>query len=106
MREADWQRQVIDLAHLHGWRIFHARPAQNARGDWRTPVAADGKGFPDLVMVRDRVLFVELKSDRGRLTAEQRHWIDALEQSGAEVHVWKPDQFDEVHAVLKETTRA
>ncbi len=102
MTEADFQRQIIDLAHLYGWRVFHARPAQNARGDWRTPVAADGKGFPDLVMVRDRVLFVELKSAKGRFAPEQHEWLDVLEEAGAEVHVWRPDDFDRAHDILKE----
>lgn len=96
MSEAEWQQQVIDLAHLHGWRIAHFRPAQNARGDWRTPVAADGKGFPDLVLTRDRLLFAELKTDAGRLTVEQRHWLDALQRAGAEVAVWRPRDFDRV----------
>lgn len=102
MSEAEWQQQVIDLAHLHGWRVAHFRPAQNGRGDWRTPVAADGRGFPDLVCARrGRVLFVELKSDNGRLTTEQRHWLDALQHAGAEVAVWRPRDFDTVLDVLK-----
>jgi len=104
MSEAEWQQQVIDLAHLYGWRIAHFRPAQNARGDWRTPVAADGKGFPDLVLTRDRLLFVELKSETGRLTREQRHWLDALQAAGAEVAVWKPRDFDTVLDTLKRST--
>lgn len=101
MSEAEWQQQVIDLAHIHGWRVYHARPAQNGRGDWRTPVAADGKGWPDLTLVRDKVLFVELKSESGRLTTEQRHWLDALQAAGAHVAVWRPRDFDTVLDTLK-----
>lgn len=102
MNEADWQRQIIDLAHLCGWRVAHFRPAMNRRGEWRTPVAADGAGFPDLVLIRDRVIFAELKSDRGRLSDGQRQWIAALGDAGCEVHVWRPADFDTVHHHLKD----
>lgn len=73
MTEADFQRTVIDAAQALGWMCAHFRPAQTAQG-WRTAVSADGKGFPDLVLVRDRVLFIELKADRGKQTADQRAW--------------------------------
>lgn len=100
MSEADWQEQVIDLAHLYGWKVAHFRPARTDKG-WRTPVAADGKGFPDLVLVRDRVLAVELKADGGKLTVEQRHWLDAFHDAGVEAAVWRPRDFDQVVDRLK-----
>ena len=106
MTEADFQRQVIDLARLYGWRCAHFRPAQNSHGQWRTPVAADGKGFPDLVLVRDRVVFVELKAARGRATPEQREWLAALRHAGVEAYLWRPRDFDDLHDVLKETAHA
>src|SRR5665213_1836630 len=65
MTEAQWQRRVLDLAQLCGWRVAHFRPARTATG-WRTAVEADGVGYPDLTMVRDgRLLFAELKSEAG-----------------------------------------
>ncbi len=51
--EADFQAQVIDLLHLHGWVVAHFRPARTAKG-WITPVAADGAGFLDLLAVHAR----------------------------------------------------
>lgn len=98
--EADWQTTVIDLAHALGWRVAHFRPARTNQG-WRTPVAADGKGFPDLVLTRDRVIFVELKSQTGRLSHEQMVWLEQLDQAGAEIHIWRPDDFDTVGEVLR-----
>lgn len=97
--EADWQATVTDLAAVHGWRVFHARPARTARG-WATPVAYDGAGFPDLVLVRERVVFAELKSHRGKVTGDQQAWLDSLGRGGAEVYVWRPDDFEEVREVL------
>lgn len=98
MKEADWQAQVIDLAHLHGWIVAHFRPAQTAKG-WRTPVSADGKGFPDLVLARKgEVLFRELKAQKGRLTQEQERWGLIL---GDLWDVWRPSDFDRARDELK-----
>jgi hypothetical protein len=88
MTETELLDVVLECAHLFGWRTAHFRPARTVRG-WRTPVAGDGKGFPDLVLVRDRVLFVELKSATGRLTTEQQDWLEVLDRV-AEAHVWRP----------------
>jgi hypothetical protein len=54
-----------------------------------------------LVLVRDRVLVVELKSERGKPTAEQRRWLDALEAAGAEHYLWRPSSWPEVERVLR-----
>lgn len=88
--EAELQKAVIEMAHIYGWRTAHFRPAMNERGQWRTPVAGMGKGFPDLVLVSDIALaFVELKSAKGRIRPEQAEWIEALEPH-ADVFVWRP----------------
>ena len=100
LTEAEFQEQVIDLARLLGWRVAHFRAARTLRG-WQTPVAGDGKGFVDLVLARDRVMFVELKSDTGWLSEHQREWMIALRAAGAEVHVWKPALWPEVEATLR-----
>ena len=92
LTEAQLQAAVIQTAHVFGWRVAHFRPAKTSRG-WRTAVAADGKGFPDLVLVHPgsgRLLFAELKSDRGKPSPEQEQWLIALETTNAEVYVWTP----------------
>lgn len=76
--ERDWQRDIIRLARTLGWKVAHFRPAQTSKG-WRTSVAADGAGFPDLILVRDRLIAAELKNEKGRVTEEQAEWIAALE---------------------------
>ena len=88
--EKELQAAVIDMAHLYGWRVAHFRPAMTSKGQWLTPVAADGAGFPDLVLVGEPgVLFVELKSAKGRLSARQKEWIAALEPH-VDMLVWRP----------------
>lgn len=108
MLEKDFQKEVIRLANMFGWRVAHFRTAMNGRGHYMTPVAADGKGFPDLCLVRrrtfaraKRVLFAELKGPDGRLSADQKEWIADLEDAGAEVYVWKPKDIDEIMQVLR-----
>src|SRR5678816_95122 len=85
--EKDWQRDIIELARTLGWRVAHFRPAQTKHG-WRTAVGGDGAGFPDLVLVRDRVVFAELKVGRNKLSTEQIEWARYLEGAGAEHRVW------------------
>ena len=112
MTEKELQAAVIELAQTFGWKVAHFRPAMNARGDWRTPVAADGKGFPDLVMVSSTtVAFVELKSKKGRLSTEQKEWLEALTKVKAgnpdadfitylerlDVGVWRPEDWTNGH---------
>lgn len=80
MTEAQLLDNVIDAAQKLGWRVAHFRPATMSQG-WRTAVSGDGKGFPDLVMVNERMgelLFVELKSERGKTSPEQGDWLRAL----------------------------
>ena len=117
MTERDFQRTVIELAQRLGWRVAHFRPAMNARGDWRTPVAADGKGFPDLVLVRDgRLIFAELKTNHGRLRPEQKQWLDDLSWVGLDsagchecggarnfyaVSTWRPADWDHIEETLR-----
>ncbi len=53
-------------------------------------MAADGKGFPDLVLVRDRLIAAEIKGDGDTLRAEQKRWHSALLLAGVETYVWTP----------------
>lgn len=86
------QSAVVECARLFGWRVAHFRPALTKRG-WRTPVSADGAGFPDLVLVRDRLLVRELKAAVGRVSVEQVVWLDAFERCCVDVGVWRPDDW-------------
>lgn len=100
--EKAFTTHVLGVARRFGWRSAHFRPAQNARGDWRTPVAGDGKGFPDLVLLRGaRVVIAELKAEGKYPEPEQRLWLDAWRATGAEVYVWRPSDMDAVLLALR-----
>jgi len=99
--ESSLQKQVIDLARLHGWLVHHVRPAMTAKG-YRTPLQGD-TGFPDCVLLKPpRLLFVELKAEKGRLSDEQTVWLLQLKASGADARIWRPADWDEIEAVLIE----
>ena len=89
---SDLQDAIMELAHVLGWRVAHFRPART-QGGWRTPVAGDGKGFPDLVLVRERVVYAEIKREREALRPEQELWRDWLAAAGQEYYVWRPQDW-------------
>lgn len=106
LTEAEFTRQVIDLARLYGWRTAHFRPAQRRDGRWLTPVAGDGKGFPDLVLlhpIRGRLLFIELKVGKNRLTDEQALWLSDLRGllGAGNAEEWRPERWDYIEATLR-----
>lgn len=112
--EKAWQKMVIDMAHIAGWKVAHFRPGMTSRIGkdskpvWVTPVQGDGKGFVDCVLVhperrildKPRLLFVELKSETGNLSKEQEDWVIWLRSAGQKVYVWRPSDFDEAKRVL------
>ena len=106
MTETQWQNTIVETAQRFGWRAAHFRRAQVRQGRYATPVAYDAAGFPDLVLVTEgRILFVELKTDRGRVSPEQRAWHEWLEAAGQDVRVWRPRDWDvEVLPTLKGDT--
>lgn len=93
MTEAELQQLLTDAAHMHGWLVFHDHDSRR-----------NARGFPDLVMVhgqRRRVLFLELKSDTGRLRPEQREWMAALDQCDTiGSAVVRPGDADQIIAYL------
>jgi hypothetical protein len=83
---------VRRLARDQGYLVYHTH-----RSDKSEP------GFPDLVCVKPgRLIFAELKSQRGKLTTEQQTWLSLLARSipGVEVHTWRPDDLPTIVAIL------
>lgn len=88
--EDDLQKTVLDLCRLLHVRVAHFRPARTDRG-WRTPVAGDGAGFPDLVLVGPSgVLWRELKTQKGTISSDQLDWLADLQRAGADAGIWRP----------------
>ena len=101
MTEREFQRAVVELARLTGWRVFHARPALTRRGRWLTPIQGDA-GFPDLLLCRPpRLIVAELKRNGARPTPQQQGWLDALSAcAGVECYLWTPADWDAIVRML------
>lgn len=80
MSEAELQESVRALCRQFGLLYYHAHDSR------RSPA-----GFPDVVAVGPGgVLWAELKSQRGTLTAEQRRWGSRLTRAGQSWYVLRP----------------
>lgn len=93
--EAQHQAAIIELAQLTGWRWYHVPDSR------RCPA-----GFPDLVLCRPPVLlFVECKTDKGKLRPEQREWLQALFACDTvRARVWRPGDWAEIEETLARGT--
>jgi hypothetical protein len=107
--EKEWQQTVVDTARAFGWRVYHTFDSRKSAA-----------GFPDLVMVRrSRIVFAELKAQKGRLTSAQEDWMFDLlriadlleghlartglarEDAGVQAHIWKPEDWPLVERTLR-----
>jgi hypothetical protein len=90
--ERDLTGYVRDVARAFGWRRYHTWLSKHSPA-----------GFPDEVLVRGpRLVFAELKSERGKLSDEQAAWLDALRAvPGVEVYVWRPADMEAIARVLR-----
>ncbi|WP_107661249.1 PDDEXK family nuclease [Nocardia suismassiliense] len=95
--EKEFQERVMDLAKLQGWLVVHIRPAYRQSGKVSTPYTGDS-GLPDLILARAGVvLLVELKSEKGKPTAEQLRWLKAAGPNG---YLWRPSDWATIQDVL------
>lgn len=119
--ERAFQAAVIEMAQRLHWLVFHAsdRAPSEENRDYRALEA----GFPDLVLVKGGVLiFAELKTDTGKLRAQQARWLLALDSVAAnhapdepfdmdadearalscvKVKLWRPRDWPEIEETLR-----
>lgn len=91
LSEAAFQRQITNLAAFYGFtRQYHTHDSRRSNPGW-----------PDLVLCRPpEILFVEVKTERGRVRPEQTEWLEALTACGLEAFLVRPSDFDVLHARL------
>lgn len=97
LTEGAFQAQVLQLARLYGWHAYH--PYDSRRS---------AKGWPDLALVRPpRLVLVELKTERGRVTPDQQAVLGLLASCpGVETYLFRPRDWEEIEEVLRWPTRA
>lgn len=93
--EAEFQAQVVELARILGWQVLHVRRSIGKGHRWTTTTSVTG--WPDLFMWHPRhgVLARELKTETGKLTAEQEEVLASLCAAGVDAGVWRPADFEE-----------
>jgi len=92
--ERDLREQVRDLCKLFGWKMYFS---------WTS--IHSPRGFPDLVLAnpeQKRVIYAELKSEKGKLTEYQREWLETLAACGQEVYLLRPADIEDFAEVLRE----
>lgn len=95
MTEKQFQQTIVDMARLLGWRVYHTHDSRRSQ-----------PGFPDLVLVRDRIVFLEVKTATGRLSDAQGEWIAAINGAGGTALVVRPADLPEIEKALKWRVKA
>ena len=90
VKERELQQTIIDLARLNGWTVYHTYDSRRSE-----------PGFPDLVLVRERVIYAELKTEKGKLSKHQKKWRYALLAAGADHRIWRPSSWPEIEETLR-----
>jgi hypothetical protein len=96
--EAAFQQALTNMATAFGWRWYHTHRSDRSV-----------RGFPDLVLVRGtRLIFAELKTDKGVLSSHQQEWIDALAtvasadiSANVAVYLWRPADWPAIEQALR-----
>lgn len=91
MPERAWQQQLAASARLLGWRHYHTYDSRRSEF-----------GFPDSVLLRGtRLVFAELKRQRGKPTAAQQTWLAELAGvESVECYLWRPADRQRVLEIL------
>jgi len=88
--EKAFMGQVIQLARLMGWLVYHTH-------DSRRSVA----GFPDLLLIRrGEMLVAELKVGKNEASEEQLRWLNAFRGANVREFLWYPSDWDEIERTL------
>ena len=91
LSERELREQVRDMCGLFGWKFHFTWLAIHSP-----------KGFPDLVLRKPpRIIYAEIKTEKGKLTPAQEEWQVDLKACGQETYVWRPSQFTEIISILR-----
>ena len=90
MSEAQWQKRITDYCDLLNLMWHHETDSRKSK-----------RGFPDLVIVGPYgVLFLELKRQKGKATAEQVRWIKAINDAAGRAAIVRPHDWPVVKRML------
>ena len=91
LTEKQFQTQIVQLAKMHGWWVYHTFDARKSE-----------PGFPDLVLIRaPEILFWELKTETGRMSKPQDEVLQMLVDCGMTAEVKRPRDWDSIEQALR-----
>jgi hypothetical protein len=84
LTEKDWQQQVEEALRVFGWWFLHIPANVVVCPRCHTKIYRGiAKGFPDILAIKPpRILWIELKGERGHVDPEQRRVKAMLEACG------------------------
>lgn len=94
--ESDFQKHVVQLAKTYGYTLtYHTADSRRSN-----------PGFPDLVLLHGKtgkLIFAELKTQSGRVSADQESWINTIRIGGTTAEIWRPIDYvsGQIQKVLK-----
>jgi len=82
--EVNLQSTVMEMMQWQGWLCYHTYDSRRSKA-----------GFPDLTAVKgSRLMFVEFKTEKGKVKEAQVEWLDALVATHGEVYLVRPSTMD------------
>jgi hypothetical protein len=106
MSERTLQDRVMDRAKRRGWKVAHAGKGwvgdqETGAGQFVTPMSP---GWPDLTLAKKghRLIFMELKREKGEVEPAQIEWLQLLNLTGNAAIVVRPSdlRMGRVNAIL------
>ena len=91
--EKDFQQRVVEVLTYNGWRVFSIPDSRRA----------SIKGYPDLTCwhpKHDRLVFIELKREKGRISPEQVIVLEELKRI-TETYLFRPSDWDKIIGIAK-----
>lgn len=77
------QKAAVEMCNQRGYMVAHFTAAMVRPGVFVTPMKAQGKGFPDLIVAGHGKMFaIEVKGSGDSLRPEQRMWLALFEEAG------------------------
>jgi hypothetical protein len=91
--EAVFTTQVVKLAESYNFKAYHTHDSRRS-----------SPGFPDIVATcgdRKMTVYVELKTETGRIRPEQVEWIRELRRSGQRAFIARPRHRDDLERLFR-----
>lgn len=89
LTEKDFRATVRQVAKDLGWWCSYT---------WTS--IHSPQGLPDLILIRERVIWAELKTEKGKLSPYQEEVMSLLRAAGQEVYLWRPSMISEIAETL------